>query len=152
MGGKNYNWRFRNRIRRGGMDKISLLKCKMTSSSEHTKWHYTSHSKKLIVVKLINKFHFHLWNTNTYYRVHKNPPLDNILSHASPVHITSYLLKINFNIILPSTTKSTNLSVSYLFSEQNSARIIDSIIIRIPVKEFCIIICWVAIQWRCKIP
>jgi hypothetical protein len=40
--------------------------------------------------------------------VHKRPPLVPNLNHINPVHITSsYLSKINFNIIFPTTYSSS---------------------------------------------
>jgi len=49
------------------------------------------------------------------YCIHKNSPLDPVLSDFKPVHtFTPYLLKILLNIILPSTSK-----YSIRFSDKN---------------------------------
>jgi hypothetical protein len=49
-----------------------------------------------------------LWSPNVHYRVHQSPALAHILSQISPIHtIPSYLSKIQFNIILPPTFRSS---------------------------------------------
>lgn len=48
-----------------------------------------------------------LWNQNLYFHVSKNPPLVPYLRQMTAVHILeTYLCKINFIIILPSTSRS----------------------------------------------
>jgi hypothetical protein len=61
-----------------------------------------------------------LLNLKVHYRVHKCPPLDPILSYLNPFHsFTFYFSKINFNVILPSTTKSRKWSLLFRFSDRN---------------------------------
>jgi hypothetical protein len=48
-----------------------------------------------------------LCNPKVYYCIHKRPPLVSSLSHISLVHTSrSHFLKIRFNIILPTTSRS----------------------------------------------
>jgi hypothetical protein len=55
-----------------------------------------------------------LWNPKAHYRVNNSPSLVPVLSHTTPVRpFASYLYKIHFNIILPSTPRSSKCSVSF---------------------------------------
>ena len=69
--------------------------------------------EKLTVPHLVKKSHRFLWNPKVHIRVHKIPLPDPILSQFNPVHASpSHCLKIHFNIIQPSMSRSSNTSLS----------------------------------------
>jgi hypothetical protein len=76
--------------------------------------------EKLIVTRLVKKFPAFFWNAEVHYRAHKNPPLVLIFSQMHPFHTFSpYLTKIHSNFILPSTSRSSEWSLPFKFSDQN---------------------------------
>jgi len=62
-----------------------------------------------------------LWNPMVQRRIHKSWPFLPILNQINPVHAhASHFLKIHFNIILPSSPRSSKWSFSLRFSYQNT--------------------------------
>jgi hypothetical protein len=57
------------------------------------------------------------WNPKVHCHVRKSPPLVSILSHMNPMHTMLYFSKINFNIILSFTRKSSKRSLQVFLPE-----------------------------------
>jgi len=68
--------------------------------------------KKLTGAQLVTKFPT-FWISKVHYCIHKHPPLVHVLSYINPVHASpSHLLKIHFNIVLPSLPRSPKWPLS----------------------------------------
>jgi hypothetical protein len=67
-----------------------------------------------------------LCNPKFHYRSHKSPPPSvTILSYMETVHtLTHYFFTIHFNIVLWSTSRSSNWSLFFRLSSQNFVRIV----------------------------
>jgi hypothetical protein len=77
-------------------------------------WEATSFSETEEFIKII-------CNPKVHYRVLLSPPLVPVLSQITPVHTTPpYFPKINLNIFLPRTSRSSWWSLCFWFPHQNS--------------------------------
>ena len=66
-------------------------------------------------------------NPKVHHRTHKRPPPVSILGQPNPVHITtSHLLEIHPNIIHPSTSRSSQWSLSLRFPQQEPVHPLSS--------------------------
>jgi len=63
-----------------------------------------------------------LWNAEIHCPIHNSLPFVSILSLINRVHAPSHVLKIHFNIILPSTLRSSEWSLSLRFPYQSLTR------------------------------
>jgi len=67
--------------------------------------------EKLIVTQLVIKVLLSLWNQKVHYRFHKSPPLDPIMGQPNPVRsVDPYLPKVQLNVILPPTPRSSQIT------------------------------------------
>jgi hypothetical protein len=82
-------------------------------------WEANSHSASQEIPLL-------LLNPKVHHRVHKSPQSVTILSQMNPVHsFLPYLPNIHFNIIFPSTCRSSPWSLLFTFLDQNFVFISD---------------------------
>jgi len=64
---------------------------------------------------------FILWNPKVHYRIYTSLSTLPILSKSDPIHVSpSYLLKIHFNIVFPTTPTSSEWSLYLKSLHQNS--------------------------------
>jgi hypothetical protein len=86
----------------------------LTYSMEQSPWEANQS------LQLVKKFPAFLWNPKVLYRTNKCTPPVTILNRLYPVPTTrSSFLKINLNIILPSTSGSPQWHISLRFPDQH---------------------------------
>jgi len=90
----------------------------------HVKVKWNPPPSKIITRKVSPSSKFILWRlsrnsppfteTEGYYRFHKNPPLDSILNQLNPIRfLILHVLRNNFNIIIPSTSRLSQVVSSF---------------------------------------
>jgi len=76
--------------------------------------------KKLLVTSASQEIPRILYNPEVHHRVHNGPQLVPILSHMNPFHtLPTHFPKIHPNIILPSTLRSSEWSLTVRLSDQD---------------------------------
>ena len=110
--------------------------------------------EKMIVPHFIKKFSCFLWNLKVHYCIYMNPPHLSILKQTIPVYAPPHpptqqiLLKIYFNILLPSMPGFSKWSLSLNFPHQNPY-------VPYPLPHMCYIAiflcCYIAVLLYCYI-
>jgi hypothetical protein len=65
------------------------------------------------------EIHHILWNPQVHYRIHKISPLAPTMTNINPVHVPLHFFDIHFNIILPSTPRTTERLIPFRIPHQN---------------------------------
>jgi len=84
-----------------------------------TSW-YIILFQKLIALRLPKHYLLTLRNMNVHHYVHKSPQLDSILCQMNPIRpIVAYLSKVQLNVILLPTPRSSQWSLNYWLPNKN---------------------------------
>jgi hypothetical protein len=84
------------------------------------KLHGAGYLKSWMSLSLSKNILLPLWNPNVHHHVYKGPLMDTILSQLNPVrHVDPYLPKVQLNVILPPTPRSSQWSLAFGPPNQN---------------------------------